>query len=564
MKTFQDHGISINENGPEEQCYNCPKCSHQRKKKNVKCLSVNIKKECWICHHCGWKGSLEKGGNYSDPHWVKPVYRKPNLLPANPNVIPQVMKWFLSRGISNNTQIRNKVTVSSVYMPQLESEVKAIGFPYFRNGEHINTKWRDVKNNFRHESGAELILYGLDDIKDSSMIIWVEGELDKLSVEEAGFINCVSIPNGAPPPDSKNYSSHFDYLKTAEKYIADKEHILFVDSDAAGRHLEGELSRRLGKEKCKRVRLPDGFKDANEYLIDHGAAALREVIESAQPFPVSGIHEANSLIDGVKRLHTGGMEGGVKTGWCPLNEYYSVRMGEMTIVTGIPNHGKSNWLDCLTINIAKSNGWRFGVFSPENQPLQRHAAGLIEKLSGQSFKTMQESEIDLAMAILHDHYYWILPELEDDWSLEGILDKAKTLVYRHGINGLIIDPWNEIEHHRPNSMSETEYVSSALTKIRQFARLYNVHVWIVAHPAKLRKEKDGKDYPVPTPYDISGSAHWRNKGDNCITVFRVGLTNHVQIHIQKVRFKEVGKIGMATLDYMPESSAYREVSAYDI
>jgi len=563
VKDFSDFGIELRPHAGDQQSISCPKCSHQRKKKRSRCLSVNTAEGIWLCHHCGWKGTLASGGNYSDPHWLKPDYRKPNLLPSNPNVIPQVMTWFITRGICADVQLRNKINVSKTYMPQLEKEVQAIGFPYFRDGEHINTKWRDKEKNFKLEAGAELLLYGLDDIKDAKTVIWVEGEMDKLSVEQAGYRNCISVPNGAPPPNSRSYSSHFDYLARAEDRLAGKTHILFLDSDEAGKHLEGELSRRLGKEICRRIRLPDGFKDANEYLMAEGPEALAEVIEASQPFPVTGIHEANSLRDGVNRLHEGGLQGGVSTGWLPLDQFYTVRQGEMTVVTGIPNHGKSNFLDCMTINIARQYGWRFGVFSPENQPLQRHAAALLEKLSEKAFKDISKDEVETGMAILHDHYFWILPELEDDWTLKGILDKAKTLVYRYGINGLILDPWNEIEHHRTHSMSETEYISSALTQIRQFARLHNVHVWVVAHPAKLRKNDKNGTYPVPTPYDISGSAHWRNKADNSLTVHRPDLGITVEIHVQKIRFKEVGKLGMATLEYDLDCSIYREISSFN-
>lgn len=563
MNTYEYYGLNVNPNGPEQQYITCPQCSNQRKKKRVKCLSVNTDKECWICHHCGWTGSLEKGGHHSDPHWQKPDYRLPTLLPAKPKQTPSIVQWFITRGISVPTQLRNNVTVSQVYMPQVEGSVRAIGFPYYRGGDHINTKWRDKDKNFRLEAGAELILYGLDDIKDADTVIFVEGEMDKLSVEEAGFTNCVSPPNGAPSPESKNYSSHFDYLQHAEEFLAGKKYILFLDADAPGRHLEEELSRRLGKDCCKRVRLPDGFKDANEYLLEFGAEKLREAIENAQPYPVNGIHEANSLIDGVNQLKAEGLQGGVETGWVALDYFYSVRLGEMTIVTGIPNHGKSNWLDCLTINIARTKGWRFGLFSPENQPLERHAVSLLEKLNLIPFTELTKDEISVGMSVLHDHYFWILPDVDDDWSLDGILEKAKTLVYRHGINGLVIDPWNEIEANRPATMSETEYVSISLTKIRQFARLHNVHVWVVAHPAKLRKDKDSGDYPVPTPYDISGSAHWRNKADNCIAIYRVGLTPYVEVHTQKIRFKEVGRIGVARLEYLPENSTYVEVSSFE-
>ncbi|KAJ0018808.1 hypothetical protein Pint_11361 [Pistacia integerrima] len=61
------------------------------------------------------------------------------------------------------------------------------------------------------DKDTDKVFYGLDDIEGESDIIIVEGEMDKLSMEEAGFCNCVSVPNGAPtqvstkdlPPEDK-------------------------------------------------------------------------------------------------------------------------------------------------------------------------------------------------------------------------------------------------------------------------------------------------------------------------------------------------------------------------
>jgi twinkle protein len=89
---------------------------------------------------------------------------------------------------------------------------------------------------------------------------------------------------------------------------------------------------------------------------------------------------------------------------------------------------------------------------------------------------------------------------------------------RHGIRGLVIDPYNEIEHHRPASVTETEYVSQLLGKVKRFAQSNDVHVWFVSHPAKM--PRDGNSLPPPTLYDISGSANWANKADLGVVVHR--------------------------------------------
>ena len=80
---------------------------------------------------------------------------------------------------------------------------------------------------------------------------------------------------------------------------------------------------------------------------------------------------------------------------------------------------------------------------------------------------------------------------------------------------------------------------------------------------KLMKDKNGK-YPCPTLYDISGSAHWRNKADNGIAVFR-HVDNPewpVEIHVQKIRFKAVGRIGVAKLKYNTVTGRYKDPNAY--
>ncbi len=124
----------------------------------------------------------------------------------------------------------------------------------------------------------------------------------------------------------------------------------------------------------------------------------------------------------------------------------------------------------------------------------------------------------------------------------------------------MIDPWNELESLRPAQMTETEYISAALKRIRVFARQRGVHVWVVVHPAKLQRSESGK-YPIPTLYDCAGSAHWRNKADNGIVVWRDLSSDdraEVEIHVQKVRFRMVGKRGLCTLYYDATCARYRE------
>ena len=336
-----------------------------------------------------------------------------------------------------------------------------------------------------------------------------------------------------------------------------KKFVLAFSSSEPGRRLEEEIARRLGKERCWRVTWPEGVKDVNHMLTTRGRDAVLDALAKARPYPVKGIFEAADVSDKIDALYSYGLPRGVNTGWTTMDEHYTVKEGQWTLVTGIPGHGKSNMLDAMLVNVASKENWRFGMFSPENQPIERHFANLMEKYADAPFSfgapgRMTEEIKSSAKDWVNDHFFVILPDEEEgNWSVDGILNLAKILVFRKGIKGLVIDPWNELDHSRSNGVTETEHISQALTKIRQFARSHSVHVWVVAHPAKLYKDNDGR-YPVPTPYDVSGSSHWNNKADNAITVWRNrgGKDEEIaDVHIQKIRFKEVGRVGVVSLRY---------------
>jgi twinkle protein len=110
------------------------------------------------------------------------------------------------------------------------------------------------------------------------------------------------------------------------------------------------------------------------------------------------------------------------------------------------------------------------------------------------------------------------------------------------------------------NLSETEYVSKTLSYVRNWGRQHSVHVWIVAHPQKMRREDGGK-LPIPRPDMISGSQHWWNKADCALTVWRdleqTGAST-VQIHVQKVRFKHIGRPGVVELAYDRVTGRYSE------
>jgi twinkle protein len=565
-ETWEALGIDLPSGTRGEHRTTCPLCSHERHKRWDKCLAVNADKGTAFCHHCQATFALKRGPDaYGAP--PKPSYRRPDYRPAEAeDDATAKLRAYLhrERGIPTAVSAAAKVEARKVWMPGEEGETWAMAFPYLRDGEVVNVKYRTVGKAFRMEKGAELCLYGLDDLAGGALV-WVEGELDKLACAAAGVWSCVSVPNGAPPPDARGYERQFAYLDAdAHRLDAIDRHVIAVDSDRPGLRLRDELVRRLGPERCAIVHWPDGCKDANDVLREHGPERLAACLADARPVPIAGLVTVGDLAERIERLYDEGLKGGEHPGSDVLARHYTVKPGQWTIVTGVPGHGKSALIDWVMVSLAERAGWRLAVCSPENQPLERHAAHLAELRARRPFgpgpsRRMTREDLREAREWLDGRFYFILPP-DDEFTLDGVLARLRAAVLRHGVRGAVIDPWNEIEHQRPAAMTETEYISQSLTKIRNFARRHEVHVWIVAHPTKLVKDRDGS-YPVPTLYDVSGSAHWRNKADMGLVVWRdpADPAAPTQVHVQKVRFRECGEVGMVNLYYDRATGRYGDL-----
>ena len=570
--TYADFGIEIPFGGSGEVRVQCPQCTPMRKPQNQRKreLAVNTVEGVWHCHHCGWKGSLKAGadasttytGSHDVPVAERKEYRAPRPLPSvtAPTLWDNAVNWFKGRGIPEAVMVEKGITASNEYCPVCQKETGHVLYPFFVNGEHINTKHRCGKKHFRMEAGAQRVLYNLDACQGADHLVIVEGEMDALACHTAGVTSVVSVPDGAPAISAGSYSSKFTFLESAEDLFASVKSVtLATDADAPGQKLLDELSRRIGPEKCKRVIWPEGIKDANECLLRDGPDYLRMCIELAEPFPVEGIYTGRDLEPDLIKLYDNGEDNGLTFGVPALDEVYRIMPGRMSIVTGIPSHGKSTALDQMLMWLAARHDWTFAIFSPEQQPLVRHQQVLIEQYVGKPFTRgpsarMSKDEMLAANAWVADRFAFLLPETTE---VDTILELARVQVFRNGVRGVVIDPWNELEHSRPRHQSETEYISDALTKFRRFARHHDVHLWIVAHPTKMRRSEDGTE-PKPGLWDISGSAHFRNKADVGITIWRdlEADNNTVELHTTKVRFPDSGKLGSVRFGYEPSSKRF--------
>jgi twinkle protein len=507
----------------------CPKCSQDRKKKNDKCLSVNLDLKVWLCHHCGWKGSLQTK-NYALPVWENKTTLSNN-----------VVEWFSRRGISQDTLIKMKVTNDKGFMPQAGEERSVICFNYFKDGVLTNIKYRDKDKNFKLYKDAELIFYNLDCIKKQEELIIVEGEIDCLTMVQLGYDNCISVPNGA-----NKGNNNLQYLDNCYQYFENvKSVIIATDNDEPGEKLGQELARRIGVEKCKRAKLGK-FKDVNECYTKTGKVDF----ESVDPYPIEGIFGVNQHWDGLMDIR----KNGFPKGWSvrgALKNIIQIHPGYTTMITGIPGHGKSEFLDQLVIQLCIDHDLKGAFFSPENRPTELHIIKLIEKITGRNF--WKTNDFSKAKDFLEDRFFWVYPE--EGYNLDNILDKVRQAVLRHGVSWYVIDPWNKLEHQYTET--ETKYVSESLDKIANFNHKNGTHCFIVAHPTKMRFNHDTGKYEIPGLYDISGSANFYNKTDIGITAYKEsdGVTG---VYVQKVKFKYWGSPGKVEYKWNQENGRYDE------
>lgn len=532
---------------------------------NEKTPSFKIKQsdKHFKCYGCGAYGDLidfiVKHKNLSFQDAVRYIASQKNFeLEETSNEVekpqPRLEKidkvyidYFENRGISNNTLLRFKVTQANEWMPDTQTEIPVVCFNYFRDDELVNIKFRGRNKSFKLVKNAELIFYNLDAIKDDDTAVIVEGEIDCMSMYEAGIYNCVSVPNGAG-------SNNLTYIDNCINYLIDKKYIVIaVDNDDAGNKLKDELIRRLDIERCFYIEYPEGCKDANDILLKHGKEYLKSLVTNAKPFPIKGIVDSEELLQSIDDIYINGYPKGVKVGIEGFDNYFSLLEGLFTVVTGIPGSGKSEFIDLIMAKTALNHSWKWGIISFENTPPVFHATKIIEKLSGKAFDfrvnpnhRVSSYELEMYKGYLSEMFFFINTQ-DTDVTLEGLLKKIALLVMRKGIKGVLIDPWNYIEHKIENNETETQYISRALTTIRKAAIKLGIHIIVVAHPTKLAKTNN--KYDVPTLYNISGSAHFFNKTDNGFTVYRDFNTNEVTVHIQKIRFSFLGKLGTIKYNY---------------
>ena len=395
-----------------------------------------------------------------------------------------------------------------------------MAFQYFdENGTLVNIKYRTVDKQFRQSPNAKRILYNYDNVYKSDTVIFCEGEMDCISLFESGITNSTTLPDGAPK-EAKFDPADARFKALENSPLVAKNIIIFTDNDEAGKSLHQELLHRYGKDRCWYVTCPEGCKDANEVLMKHGATKLKELIDNATPYPINGLYKGHDYFDQVIDLYEG------------------------------------NYERALNIGMGK-----FAIFSPEHSTsmhIRRMVQMYCQKAFDEGFgNRMSRAELVEAMSFIDKHFFFI--ESKDAVpDIDMIIEVSKSSVMKHGVRGIIIDPFNEVSAKRAGNQREDEHIRDFISKCKQFARNYSCTMWVVAHPTKMQKEQDGS-YAPPSAYDISGAAHWHNQSDVVITVHRDFDDNSTSVITRKIREQDLyGKIGQVKFFYDLDKKVFVE------
>ena len=556
----------------------CPECSHTRKKEHqrLKVLKVYPDTGWYNCNHCHISKQVDSDEWINKEHeketGLTPAYSKPIIIPKpSPiqikpfhfgNLTKEAISFLAERGISEQTAKECR----------LASHQGAICFNYYKANTVVGAKYRLLsKKFFWQHAGCDKYLYNLDSLASQETIIIVEGEFDVLACWECGVHNVGSVSQGAPNAGSdvgaklQCLDNSIEYIKKAKKVI------LACDNDENGRYLTQVLTARFGADRCATVEMPEDCKDLNDVLMVYGKEEVLRILEEAQDTPIAGVRTVDQSKDKMWAIYQSGYKKGLDSGIPELSGVWSAYKPWWSLWHGIPNSGKSAFVFFLMMCYATKHNWKWAVFSPEHFPEEDFYVDMVQILTGRTIdlddkNRLNEEEFATAMAFINDHIYFIYPELDDiENSGENVNEKIKELKLSKGIDGFIIDPYNQLVADDSNLNS---YLKKSLTKIDTLCKTHSLSGHIVAHPKTLRKETGEEDYKKSTPYEVEGGAMWYNKAYTIGGIHRPfnqsdKTDNTVEIDIQKVKsHKRAGTPQCVKMFFDKKTGWYRSPSGY--
>jgi twinkle protein len=483
--------------GDELQTELCPICNGGERGDKWT-FSLNIENCTANCKRgsCGWKGTFPQLARYFGEQVqaerssfqaakVAKHYDLPN--PGDyTEPSEEIYDYFQRRSIS-------KATVDAFGIRK-DADGNIV-FPFTRDGALIFVKFRAP--NFHKTKRKEWqlkntcpILFGMDMAKPKQPLTVTEGEVDAMSLYEAGIRNVLSVPSGC---------DNFEWVETCWDWLEKfDEIILFGDNDEPGRKMVQTLLKRLGEYRCRVVsdypinpEKGTECKDANEILVRCGDLSLIDMVENAKAIPLRGLI---NLAD-VHSIDPTTVER-IKTGIPELDSIVGgLRLGSLTVLTGKPGEGKSTLVGLLALNaVAENNSACIYSGELEKGELQNW---IDLQAAGSDYCTLKKDPVKNKMVPvvpldvqnrIHEWYnakIWLFDSTEvfEKSESEAILDVFQMAARRYGCKIFIVD---NLMTSLSDADEETKAQSRFANALKRFALRYNVAVVLVAHPRKTK------------------------------------------------------------------------------
>ena len=374
-----------------------------------------------------------------------------------------------------------------------------------------------------------------------------------------------------------NYSRAQVALNIIRNAVEGEKHYSILK---AGTLMGGLISGGL-VEECQGIALLEHEIKSKHTIddFDHAIKTVHKAIEYGKLDPINddvvgvkdkqekpiGIIKIQDCWSVMKDSFVNGKKRGSTTHFPLFDQLFTWKEGELTLVIGIPNTGKTEFTLQLMLIKSFMDGWKWAVFSPENYPADEFFDGLIHTLVGKTtdpyFKDYQMSMQDYESAVkfINKHFFYIYPE--GLHSIEEIEERYEWLIEHEGINGTFTDPYNQV-FIPDNGKRDDQHLSVFLTARKRFAVKNNLCSVFSSHPKSMQKNKSTGEYDVPDVYDIAGGAMWSNKVDNIICVERPNSVSDpkntkVIIHTKKIKKQRlVGSLGSTNFDYIRGKNRY--------
>ena len=298
------------------------------------------------------------------------------------------------------------------------------------------------------------------------------------------------------------------------------------------------------------------FSEASKRLYEEGYGERKEVerqINQKVPSVISLIDNDYSFLENLDE-HDEYLElarknllpKGLSTGLPSLDNHFLYKRGDMVMVNGIDNVGKTFVIIYLQLIAALYHKWKFLIFSSENTNRTLFKR-LIEFYWGKKITAMNDVELKIAKDFIKQYFYFIKSD-EDLYNYRDILNMAKKAYSKVRFDGGLIDPYNGLKIELTNSskLNTHEYHYEAISEIKQFGTKYDFSWFINNHAvtAALRSKNDDGYQKAPGKEDTEGGGKFSNKAAQFLTIHR--LTQHptewmvTEIHVRKVKETETG------------------------